>query len=42
MRSSQGRLWAAADLTVKIDDKAVIATGKFPGKLLAADYAKQK
>lgn len=38
----QGRLWAAADLTVKIDDKAVIATGKFPGKLLAEDYAKQK
>ena len=38
----QGRLWAAADLTVKIDDKAVIATGKFPAKLLAEDYAKQK
>ncbi len=38
----QGRLWAAADLTVKIDNKAVIATGKFPAKLLAEDYAKQK
>ena len=38
----QGRVWGAAKVEVKGDDKAVTATGTFPGKLIAEEYAKRK
>jgi hypothetical protein len=38
----QGKVWNAAGLAVKQDGTTVTMTGRFPGKLLADEYAKQK
>lgn len=38
----QGKVWAAAKIAVKVDGDTVTASGAFPAKLLADEYAKQK
>lgn len=41
-RSPQAKVWNAAGITVKKDDRTVTVSGSIPGKMLAAEYSKRK